>query len=117
MGQTEIIIDLMQGQLLPQALLALAERADPPSPCRHVLADGQVEALYERGVDLAAKGSQYGIDGLQGAKHHAVPHPHQAPPAYGLDHLRVEQLRLGHPTRLRCGACDLAPWWLHPGPI
>ena len=39
MGQTEIIVDMMQGQLLPQALLALAERADSPSNRGHMLAD------------------------------------------------------------------------------
>src|SRR5882724_3885383 len=39
--------------------------------------------LNERGVDLPAKWRQNGIDGLQCAKHHAVPHAHQAPPAYG----------------------------------
>jgi hypothetical protein len=41
----------------------------------------------------------------------------QAPASYRLDHLRVEQLRQRHPARLGCGACDLAPWWLHPVPI
>src|SRR5919198_370911 len=34
--------------------------------------------LDKRGVDLAAQGSQHRIDGLQGAKHLAVPHPYQA---------------------------------------
>src|SRR5438874_4422917 len=45
--------------------------------------------LNERGVDLAAKWSQHGIDGLQGAKHHPMTHPHQAPPPHRLDHLRI----------------------------
>src|SRR6516164_5588679 len=49
--------------------------------------------LDERGVDLVAQGSSHRIDGLQGAKHHAVLHPHQAPAPHRLDDLGLEQLR------------------------
>ena len=45
MGQTEVVIDLIQGQLLPQPLLALAQGRHPPSHRGHMLADGQVEAV------------------------------------------------------------------------
>jgi hypothetical protein len=45
---------MMQGQLLPQALLALAERADSPSNRGHMLADGQVDALDKGGIDVPA---------------------------------------------------------------
>src|SRR6266700_6089576 len=76
----------------------------------------QIEALDESGVDLAAQGSQHGIDGLQGAKHHAVPHAHQAPAPHGLDHLRIEQVRQWHPARLGAWPCGLAAWRLHPVP-
>src|SRR5215831_10783916 len=36
---------MIHAQLLMQAVLALAERADPPSHCRHALAGVQVEAV------------------------------------------------------------------------
>src|SRR5262252_11180235 len=99
---------MIQGQLLLDTVLALTERGDPTSHRCHMLTDGQVEALDERGVDLAAKGSQHGIDGLQGAKHHAVPHPHQAPAPYRLHHLRIEELRQRHPAGLGGGPLS---WW------
>src|SRR5262249_15431054 len=73
--------------------------------------------LHKGRVDVPAMRSQHGIDRLEGTEHHAVLHPHQAPAPHGLHHLRVEQLRLWHPTRLRRGACDLSPWWLYPVPI
>src|SRR5215471_18179149 len=70
--------------------------------------------LDERGVALAAKGSQHGIDGLQGAKHHAVPHPHQAPAPYRLHHLRREELRQRPPAGLEVWPGGLAAGRLHP---
>src|SRR5215510_3603238 len=100
MRQAKIVIGVEQPQLLPQAVLPLAQRSDPTSYRGHMLAYREVEALNEGGVDLAAKGSQHGIDGLQSAKDHAMAHAHQAPPAYGLDHLGIEQLRPRHPARL-----------------
>src|SRR6266702_6138492 len=105
---------MIQGQLLAYAVLALAERGNPTSHRCHMLTDGQVEALDERGVDLAAKWSQHGIDGLQCTKHHAMTHPYQTPSAHGLDHLRIEQLRQRHPARLGPGAFVLASWGLPP---
>ncbi len=45
MGQTEVIIDMIEGQLLPQAGLALAQRADPSPDRGHMLTDGEVEAV------------------------------------------------------------------------
>src|SRR5215831_10558574 len=87
MRQAKIVIGVEQYQLLPQAVLPLAQRADPSPHRGPMLAYREVEALNERGIDLAAQGSQHGMDGLQGAKDHAVPHLHQAPPAHGLDDL------------------------------
>jgi hypothetical protein len=43
-----------------------------------------------------------------------VTDPHQVPAPHGLDDLRVEQLRQGHPARLGQGTCGLVPWRLHP---
>ena len=57
------------------------------------------------------------IDGLQGAKHHTVLHIDQAPTPYRLHHLRVEQLRLRHPARLRAWPFGLPTRRLHPLPI
>ena len=67
MGQTKVVIDVIQRQLLAQARFVFAQRADPSPHRGHMLADGEVQPLDEGGVDLAAQGSQHGIDGLQGA--------------------------------------------------
>ena len=45
MGQTKVVIDVIQHQLLAHARFVFAQRADPPSHRRHMLADGQVEAV------------------------------------------------------------------------
>src|SRR5712691_3150123 len=46
------VVGAKSWQLLPQPLLALAQRGDAlPHRC-HMLADGEVKALYESGVDL-----------------------------------------------------------------
>jgi hypothetical protein len=71
----------------------LAQRVDPPANRGDMLADRQVDALNEGGVDLPAVSRQHLLDGRQGAEHHAVPDADQPPPARDLDHLRIEQLR------------------------
>src|SRR5713101_131143 len=101
---------MIYGELLPQPLLALAQRIDTPSHRGHMLADGEVKPLYESGVDLPAAGREHLLDRRKRAEHDPVPHADQTAPPHGLDHLRIEQLRQRHPTRLRCGACGLAPW-------
>ena len=72
MGQTEIIVDMIHGQLLPQPIFALAERADTSSNSGHMLADGQVEAFDKRRVDLPAVRGEHLLDCLQGPEHDAV---------------------------------------------
>src|SRR5205823_14719399 len=94
-GQAEIIIDVVHRYLLPQAVLALAQRGNTPSDCRHMLPDGEVEALRERRVDLPAQRRQHLLDGRDRAKHDAVRDTDQAPAPHGLDHLRVEQAAAG----------------------
>jgi hypothetical protein len=47
----EIVIHLEQGQLIPQARFALAERIDPASDGRHPLTDVEVEPLHKGGID------------------------------------------------------------------
>src|SRR5262252_4152201 len=100
MRQTEVVIALEERQLLAQPVFALAERGDPTPDGRHMLAEVAVEALHEGGIDLAAKGSQHGLDGLQGAEDHPMGHADQAPLAYGLEHLGIEQPGPWHPARL-----------------
>jgi len=45
MGQTEIIIDVVQRQLLAYAVLVFAQRGDAPANRSYMLAQRQVEAL------------------------------------------------------------------------
>src|SRR5438093_9656563 len=105
---------MVQSQLLAYAVLALAERGDPPSHRRHMLPDGQVEAFHEGRIDLPAARCQHLLDRLERAEHHAVRHTHQAPPAYRLDHLRIQQPRQGHSTGLGHWALCLPAYWLYP---
>jgi hypothetical protein len=74
MREAKIVVDVIQSELLPQAILTLPQRAHPAADCRHMLADAEVEALHEGGVDGPPTWGQEVIDGLQGAKHHAVRH-------------------------------------------
>jgi hypothetical protein len=69
MRETKIIVDMIQGELLPHVVLPLAEGGHPSPDRGHMLAHRQVEALNASSVDLPAEGSQHGIDGLQGAKY------------------------------------------------
>jgi len=117
MRQTEVIIDLIQDQLLLYARLAFAEGGHPPPDCGDMLADAEVDPLHECCVDVPTVWSQEVIDGLQGAKHHAVRHVDQAPAPYGLHHLRIEQLGQWHPAQLGGWTLRLPAWWLHPLPI
>jgi hypothetical protein len=100
---------MIQSELLPQALLTLTQRAHPATDCRHMLADAEVDALHEGCVDVPPTWGQEVIDGLQGAKHHAVLHANQPPAAHGLDYLRIQQLGQWHPARLWQGTCGLSP--------
>jgi hypothetical protein len=66
-------------QLLPQPVFALAQRADPSPDRGHMLTDGEVDPFHEGGVDVPTQGGQDVINGLEGAKHHAVLHGDQTP--------------------------------------
>src|SRR5262249_49672126 len=82
-----------------------------------MLADTEVEALNEGGVDLPAAGRQHLLDGLQRAEHDPVSHADQTAPPHCLDHLRIEEFRQWHPARLRRRPFVLTAWWLDPLPI
>ena len=71
---------LEQCQLMSQPVFALTQRADSSSDRRDMLADVEIEALHESRVDVPAARRSHLLDGFQGAEHHAVPYPHQAPP-------------------------------------
>src|SRR5712691_8396771 len=108
MREAKMVVDMVQNELLPQAVLTLTECGHPSPHRRDMLAHRQVEALNERRIDLPAVGRQHLLDCLHRAEHHAVAHPDQTSPAYGLDHLRIEQLRPRYPARRGHGAFALA---------
>ena len=80
-------------QLLPQAVLALAERGTrrpTAATCwRMVRLTRSINAV----LICQPQRGQHLLDGRQGAEHHAMGDADQTPPAHGLDHLRIEQLR------------------------
>jgi hypothetical protein len=55
--QHEVVIGLKQHDLLPQTVLALAQRIHATANSGDMLADGQVEAFDKRRLDLPATGS------------------------------------------------------------
>src|SRR5262249_54418159 len=45
MGQKELVVTVEHGQLLPQPVFALAQRADPSPDRGHMLTDGEIEPV------------------------------------------------------------------------
>src|SRR4029453_19595537 len=113
MREAKIVVDMIQDELLPHAVLTLAERADPSSDRGDMLPHRQVEPLDEGGVDVPTVRGQHLLNSRPRAEDHPVAHPHQASPAYRLDHLRIWQPGQWHPAGLRRGACRLLARWLH----
>jgi len=64
MREAKIVVDMIQGELLPHAVLTLAQRGDTPPDRCHVLADGEVQALHKGRIDLPAKRGQHLLDRL-----------------------------------------------------
>ena len=111
------MVDVVQRQLLAQAVLTLTQRGGaPPNGC-HMLAQAEVDALHEGGVDLPTAGRQHLLDRCQRAEHDAVLHVNQAPAPHGFDHLGIEQLGQRHPARLRGRTLGPLAWRVHPVPI
>src|SRR4029450_8535880 len=100
MREEKIVVDMIQGELLPQAVLTLAERRNPPPDRGDMLADTEVKAFNEGCVDPPTAGRKPLLDGLQGPEDPPVAHAHQAPPADRLDHLRIAQPGPRHPAGL-----------------
>jgi hypothetical protein len=108
------LIGVEESQLLAYAGFVFAQRVDPPPNGRDRLAQVQVEALGNRRVDLPASLGEYLLDGLTRAEHHAMFDPNDAPPAVGLDDLRIEELRQGHPAGFGYRPFALTPFGLNP---
>jgi hypothetical protein len=87
--------DLIHDTLLPQAGLARAARAAPPSHRRHRRAAGPGEALHARGMALPAAGRQPLRERLQRAAPAPVAPAAQTAPPHRLAPLSGEQLRQG----------------------
>jgi hypothetical protein len=62
MGQAEIVINLIHGELLAEAGFVFAQGYHPPPDCGDMLANRQVDPLNERCIDLPAVGRQDLLD-------------------------------------------------------
>src|SRR6266436_7536371 len=82
-----------------------------------MLADREIEAFNEGGVDLPAACRQHVLDPLKRAENDAVLHLHQTATPYGLDDLYIEEPGQGHPTGLGSCPCGLTACGLDPLPI
>jgi hypothetical protein len=114
--ETPVVIRLIQRQLLADALRAFAQGHDVPPDGGHVLADRQVDALNERGIDVLFLWGLHVFDARLRAEHYAMAHLNQPSASVFPDNLRIESLWQGHPARLRGRACDLSARWLDLGP-
>src|SRR6266699_5270956 len=108
---------MIQCQLLPYARLVFAQGGDATTDRRHMLADAQVDARDEGGVDLPAACRQHVLDPLKRAENDAGLHLHQTATPYGLDDLCIEEPGQGHPTGLGSCPCGLTACGLYPLPI
>jgi hypothetical protein len=100
MRQAEIVVELIEHQLVAQAILALTERHDAPSHGCHMLADRHVDALDEGGVNLPARRCQRLLDSLPGTEDDPVADACHTPAPVPFDHLCIEQRGQRHPSRL-----------------
>jgi hypothetical protein len=108
------VIHLEQGQLIPQARFALAERIDPTTNRRYALTNIEVEPFDKRGIDRPATLRQDLLHRLNCPEDDAVTDAPQASTPRRLDHLCVEERRQRHPPRLRSWSCGLATLGVHP---
>src|SRR5262249_21994899 len=108
MRQAKIVVDLIEGELLLQALLTLTQRAHPSADRRYMLPDGEVEAFHECRVDLPATGGQHLLLCPAGSEDYTMTDTDEAPAPGRLDHLGIEQLRQRQPAQLGREAFGLA---------
>src|SRR2546430_11552778 len=114
MGEAKIVVDVIEGELLLQAILTLTQRAHPSADRRHMLPDGEVEAFHECRVDLPATGCQHLLHCLAGSEDYTMTDADKAPAPGRLDHLGIEQLRQRPPARLGREAFGLTAFRLRP---
>jgi hypothetical protein len=97
-----------------QADVALAKRIDPTSNDGNALTNVEIEPLHHSGIDLPATRRQHLRNGLFGAKHHPVLHPHHAFAPVLLDDMCIEQAGQRYPARFAPGSLVLKVLGLHP---
>jgi hypothetical protein len=95
MREAKVERHLEERQLLPQAVLPLAQRIDSTPHCCHTLADVQVEPFDEGGVDLPAAGRKQLFNAFHRAEYQSVLDGHDAPAPVRLHHLDIKQLWQG----------------------
>ena len=76
MGQAEVVVQVVQGQLLAYPHHTFAQGRHPPANGGHMLANSEVDALEEGRIDLPAVCGQHLVDPRQGAEPHARTHCH-----------------------------------------
>src|SRR5215813_1223050 len=79
-----------------------------------MLAKIQGESFEKRRIELPPALGQNRLDGLGRAEDDGVCHPHEAPSPVGLDHRRIEQRGLRHPSQPGPWAFGLAAPEVHP---
>ena len=109
-----MVLHLAQGQLIPHARFALAERVDPATNRRYALTHIEVAALDAGGGDRPALSCQDLFEGQLRTADHAVGDADEASAPVRFHHLRVAQHGQRYPPRLGYGASLLAPFGLHP---
>ena len=77
-------------QLLTQSRFVFAQRVDPTTDGRHMLAKIQIQALGKGGVDLPTPLGQDRLDGRCRAKDDTVCNPHDTLAPIALDDLGIE---------------------------
>src|SRR5262252_4318456 len=73
----------VQGQLLAQAVFALAQGGDAPADRRDMLTDVEVQAFHKGGVDLPATGRQHLLHRREGSEDHTRTDADKAPAPHG----------------------------------
>src|SRR6266511_6328759 len=101
MRQAAIVVHVIDSELLAYASLACAQGDHPPPDRGHRLADGEVDARNEGGVDLPPWGGQPLLDSFNAPEDDPVAHAHQTATSIRLHHWCLEPLRQRQPARRR----------------
>ena len=74
LGKHDHLVSGLFEELVPQAFLAFAQGHHAPPDGGDMLADGEIDALDERRVNLPTLWSQTVFDASQRTEHHAMTH-------------------------------------------